>query len=284
MFWKKFKIAKLLPIPLALIIFSLIVIFNNYLKTGDFFIKDIDLKGGTSVTLFFNQSVNTEKLEEVLKQQYENLFFSYSKTSEGSITVNFITDSVVNTSSLISFLNEKGFYPQDQSIQFVGPELGKSFFVQITNLLIAAYILLFLLNLIIYKKPIIATTIILSSIANLICVFGIMTFFNQKFSFAGFSSLLMLIAFGIDANVILATKILSGKLEEFYDQYKKGLITGITINVGLIISMLIVLFLSNSSLLINIAEILIIGFLADILNTWVLNAAVIEVILIGKRH
>ncbi|MGC9058931.1 MAG: hypothetical protein ACP5H3_00780 [Candidatus Aenigmatarchaeota archaeon] len=284
MFWKKFKIAKLLPIPLALIIFSLIVIFNHYLKTGEFFIKDIDLKGGTSVTLFFNQSINTENLEEILRQQYENLFFSYSKTSEGTIAVNFVTDSIVNSSSLISFLNEKGFYPQDHSIQFVGPELGKSFFVQITNLLIIAYVFLFLLNLIIYKKPVIAVTIILSSIANLICVFGIMTFFNQRFSFAGFSSLLMLIAFGIDANVILATKILSGKIEEFYDQYKKGLITGITINSGLIISMLIVLFLSNSNLLINIAEIQIIGFFADILNTWILNAAIIEVILLGKRH
>ncbi|MGC9200409.1 MAG: hypothetical protein ACP5F8_00380 [Candidatus Aenigmatarchaeota archaeon] len=284
MFWKKFKIAKLLPIPLALIIFSLIVISNHYLKTGEFFIKDIDLKGGTSVTLFFNQSINTENLEEILRQQYENLFFSYSKTSEGTIAVNFVTDSIVNSSSLISFLNEKGFYPQDHSIQFVGPELGKSFFVQITNLLIIAYVFLFLLNLIIYKKPVIAVTIILSSIANLICVFGIMTFFNQRFSFAGFSSLLMLIAFGIDANVILATKILSGKIEEFYDQYKKGLITGITINSGLIISMLIVLFLSNSNLLINIAEIQIIGFFADILNTWILNAAIIEVILLGKRH
>jgi len=284
MFWKKFKIAKLLPIPLALIIFSLIVIFNHYLKTGDFFIKDIDLKGGTSVTLFFNQSINTENLEEILRQQYENLFFSYSKTSEGTIAVNFVTDSIVNSSSLISFLNEKGFYPQDHSIQFVGPELGKSFFAQITNLLIIAYVFLFLLNLIIYKKPVIAITIILSSIANLICVFGIMTFFNQRFSFAGFSSLLMLIAFGIDTNVILATKILSGKIEEFYDQYKKGLITGITINSGLIISMLIVLFLSNSNLLINIAEIQIIGFFADILNTWILNAAIIEVILLGKRH
>ena len=284
MFWKKFKIAKLLPIPLALIIFSLIVIFNHYLKTGEFFIKDIDLKGGTSVTLFFNQSINTENLEEILRQQYENLFFSYSKTSEGTIAVNFVTDSIVNSSSLISFLNEKGFYPQDHSIQFVGPELGKSFFAQITNLLIIAYVFLFLLNLIIYKKPVIAVTIILSSIANLICVFGIMTFFNQRFSFAGFSSLLMLIAFGIDTNVILATKILSGKIEEFYDQYKKGLITGITINSGLIISMLIVLFLSNSNLLINIAEIQIIGFFADILNTWILNAAIIEVILLGKRH
>jgi preprotein translocase subunit SecF len=111
-----------------------------------------------------------------------------------------------------------------------------------------------------------------------------MNLLNQKISFAGFSSLLMLIAFAIDANVILATKILSGKIEEFYEQYKKGLITGLTINTGLIISMLIVLFLSNSPFLINIAQIQTIGFAADILNTWILNAAIIEVVLFAKRH
>ena len=107
---------------------------------------------------------------------------------------------------------------------------------------------------------------------------------NQKISFAGFSSILMLIAFAIDTNVILATKVLSSSKEEFYDQYKKGLITGITINSGLVISMLIVLFLTNSSFLINIAQIQIIGFSADIINTWILNASLIEVILLGKKH
>jgi preprotein translocase subunit SecF len=111
-----------------------------------------------------------------------------------------------------------------------------------------------------------------------------MNLLGLKISFAGFSSLLILIAFAIDANVILATKILSGTLEEFYDQYKKGLITGLTINASLIISMLIVLFLSNSPFLINIAQIQIIGFIADIFNTWILNAAIIEVVMLGKRR
>jgi preprotein translocase subunit SecF len=280
----KLKIVKLLPIPLLLLAISLFGIFQVYIKTGDFFIKDIDLKGGTSLTLIFNKSISTEEIEPIIKKKIETFIISSSKTMEGFTTINILTEKNINASEIVEFLNSNGFYPNEYSIQFVGPELGATFFSQIATLLTVAYILLFITNLYIYKKPIIAITIILSSIANIIVVFGIMNLLNQKISFAGFSSLLMLIAFAIDANVILATKILSGKLEEFYEQYKKGLITGLTINTGLIISMLIVLFLSNSPFLINIAQIQTIGFAADILNTWILNAAIIEVVLFAKRY
>jgi len=280
----KFKIARLIPIPLALLIISIFGIYQVYSKSGDIFLRDIDLKGGTSLTLIFNTSIDITDLEQVLKQQIDNFILSASKTSEGFTSVNILTEKNIEAQEIISFLNSNGFYPIEYSIQFVGPELGSAFFSQVTSLLIIAYVLLFIVNIFIYKNPIVGFTIIISSLTNIIAVFGIMNLLNQKISFAGFSSLLMLIAFAIDTNVILATKVLSAPKEEFYEQYKKGLITGITINANLIISMLIVLYLTNSSFLINIAQIQIIGFLADIVNTWILNASLIEVILLGKRY
>jgi preprotein translocase subunit SecF len=280
----KLKIAKLLPIPLMLLAISLFGIYQVYSKTGDFFLRDIDLKGGTSITLIFNKSITTGEIEPILKNQIEKFILSSSKTAEGYTSITILTEKSIDASTIVNLLNSNGLYPIEYSVQFVGPELGSAFFSQVSALLTVAYILLFLTNLFIYKRLTIAFTIVLSSLANIIAVFGLMNLFNQKISFAGFSSILMLIAFAIDTNVILATKILSGKIEEFYDQYKKGLITGLTINAGLIISMLIVLLFSNSSFLINIAQIQIIGFTADIINTWILNAAIIEVVLLGKRH
>jgi preprotein translocase subunit SecF len=280
----KLKIAILLPIPLLLLAISFFGIYKAYSETGDFFLRDIDLKGGTSLTLIFNKSVNVKELEPILKQKIENFIISSSKTTEGFTSINILTEENFDVSAIMELLNSNNLYPVEYSLQFVGPELGEAFFYQISTLLAIAYVLLFITNLYIYKKPVVAITIILSSIANIIVVFGIMNLLGLKISFAGFSSLLILIAFAIDANVILATKILSGTLEEFYDQYKKGLITGLTINASLIISMLIVLFLSNSPFLINIAQIQTIGFIADVFNTWILNAAIIEVVMFGKRR
>jgi preprotein translocase subunit SecF len=279
----KLKLAKLLPIPLILLAISLFGIYQVYSKTGDFFLKDVDLKGGTSITLIFNKSVDMKELESILKQKIDNFILSSSKTSEGFTSVKILAEKNIQAQEVISLLNLRNLYPIEYSVQFVGPELGSMFFSQVATLLAIAYILLFITNLFIYKNPVIGFTIILSSLANIIAVFGIMNLLNQKISFAGFSSMLMLIAFAIDTNVILATKVLSRE-EEFYEQYKKGLITGATINAGLIISMLIVLFLTNSSFLINIAKIQIIGFIADLINTWILNAALIEVIVFAKKH
>jgi len=280
----KFRIARLLPIPLAMLVISLFGIYQVYSRSGNIFLRDIDLKGGTSLTLIFNTSIDITDLEQVLKQKIDNFIISVSKTSEGFTSVNVLTEKSIEVNETISLLNSKGFYPAEYSIQFVGPELGSAFFSQVASLLIIAYVLLFIVNLFIYKNPIVGFTIILSSLTNIVVVFGIMNLLNQKISFAGFSSLLMLIAFAIDTNVILATKVLFAPKEEFYEQYKKSLITGITINANLVISMLIVLYLTNSSFLINIAQIQIIGFLADIVNTWILNASLIEVILLGKRY
>ena len=280
----KLKIAKLLPIPLILLAISIFGIYQVYSKTGDFFLRDIDLKGGTSITLIFNKSITTEEIEPILKNQIEKFILSSSKTAEGYTSITILTEKSIDVSTIVNLLNSNGFYPIEYSVQFVGPELGSAFFSQVSTLLTVAYILLFLTTLFIYKRLTIAFTIVLSSLADIIAVFGLMNLFNQKISFAGFSSILMLIAFAIDTNIILATKILSGKIEEFYNQYKKGLITGLTINASLIISMLIVLLFSNSPFLINIAQIQVIGFAADILNTWILNAVIIEVVLLGKRH
>jgi preprotein translocase subunit SecF len=279
----KSKLVKLLPIPLILLAISLFGIYQVYSKTGDFFLKDIDLKGGTSLTLIFNRSVDMKELESILKQSVDNFILSSSKTSEGFTSVKILVEKSIQAQEVISLLNLRNLYPIEYSVQFVGPELGSMFFSQVATLLAIAYILLFITNLFIYKNPVIGLTIILSSLANIIAVFGIMNLLNQKISFAGFSSMLMLIAFAIDTNVILATKVLSRE-EEFYEQYKKGLITGATINADLLISMLIVLFLTNSSFLINIAKIQIIGFIADLINTWILNATLIEVIVFAKKH
>ena len=280
----KFKLIKFIPISTALIIVSLIGIIKTYLETGDIFLRDIDLKGGASINLIFNISINLEELEEILKQKIETFILSSSKTSEGYTSIKILTEKNVEPREIIDLLNKNNFYTIEYSIHFVGPELGEVFFSQIVSLLIIAYFLLFLVNIFLYKKPIVGVTIILSSLLNIISVFGIMNLLGQKISFPGFSSMLMLIAFAIDTNIILATKVLSSPLEEFYEQYKKALITGLTINANLVISMLIVLSVSNSPFLTNIAQIQVIGFLADIVNTWILNAAIIEVVLIGKKH
>ena len=64
---------KLLFIPILLLVLSLIIIGNNYRKTGDIINKDVSLKGGLSIE-FYSDNIKKESfknLEEELKKKFE---------------------------------------------------------------------------------------------------------------------------------------------------------------------------------------------------------------------
>ncbi|MEM5815362.1 MAG: hypothetical protein QXD89_02665 [Candidatus Aenigmatarchaeota archaeon] len=278
----KYRIAKFLFLPIILLfLFSSFSIYN-YINKGEFFIRDLDLKGGTLISFITDKEVSIDYISLTLGEFREKVLISISKT-ENKYSIRITFPSEISYEKIIEKLKNSEIKVEDLEIQFVGPELGSAFFSQVIYLLSMAYILIFLGNFFIYKKISIATTIIFSSLANIICIFGITTLFGIPVSFAGFTSILLVIAYTIDDNVLLSTRILSGKPEEFYEQYKKSLITGGTITSGLIISMIIVLIFSNSPLLNNIAEILLIGYASNMINTYILNAGIIEVSLFEKR-
>lgn len=279
----KYRIAKFLPLPLILLIFFLLVSINHYIKNGEFFIRDLDLKGGTSISFLTSQEVNIEKISSILGEYSKQALISISK-SEKDYSVRITLPGEISHEEILKLIKNSEIEIKEHSIQYVGPELGAAFFTQVFYLLTIAYILIFAANYFIYRKLIIAITIILSSIADIIYIIGATTLLNIPISFAGFTSLLLVIAYTIDTNILLSTKILSEKLEEFYSVYKKTLITGATVSSGLILSMIIVLLFSNSKLLNNIAIILLIGQIAELINTYLLNAGLIEVILVGKKR
>ena len=53
--------------------------------------------------------------------------------------------------------------------------------------------------------------------------------------------------------------------------------TALTLIATITATMFIVLFVSTSKLLVNIAEVLVIGFLSDLVFTWILNAGLLEI-------
>lgn len=278
-----YKIAKFLPIPLILLTIFLAVSINHYIKNGEFFIRDLDLKGGTSISFLTEKEVSIQNVSLILGEFGEKTLISISKT-EKEYSVKITLPSEIPYENVTEIIKKSDLDPRDISVQFIGPELGTAFFSQVVYLLSIAYVLVFIGNFFIYRRISVATTILLSSFANIIYIFGITTLLNIPITFAGFTSILLVIAYTIDSNILLSTKLLGSKIEEFYEQYKKTLITGVTISSSLILSMIIVLIFSDSPFLNNIAQVLLIGFAVDLINTYLLNAGIIEVSVFGKKR
>lgn len=268
------KLKHLVFIPLLIFLFSLFVLLNNYRTTGDFIAKDVDLKGGTLITVESSEPINTKLLEERLSEKYGSLIISSLRTLTGyGVNIEIFADA--NTTQIIDDVKETGVTITSFSVESIGPVLGELFWRQVVYVLIVAFVLMSLIIFIVYRVPLVSFSIIFAILANIIATLAITSVLGIKISFASFAGLLMLIAYSVDTNIVLTSKVLKG-MEGFNSAYKKALRTGLTLTGAITATMVVVLLLSTSKLMTNIAEVLVVGFLMDIPNTWILNSFLIE--------
>jgi len=266
---------KLFFIPLLLFAFSLAVLFHHHAKTGDFIPKDVDLKGGTLISISTTEPVDTDTLERVLSKQVGHALVTGLSTSSG-YGADIEVESGVDPELVLKTVESSGVEIKSYTIETIGPELGRMFFKQVMELLFVAYLLMAIAVYLSYRSFYPSFGIVFASIGDVIGAIAFATLAGVKISFAGFAALLMLIAYAVDTNVVLTTEVLRSKKDEFYSKYKKALITGVTITMTITVTMLITQFISTSRLLVNIAQILSLGFINDLIYTWIFNAGILE--------
>lgn len=268
------KLKHLVLIPVSIFVFSLLILLNNYRTTGDFIAKDVDLKGGTLIIIESSKPINIKLLEEQLSKKYGSIIISSLKTLTGyGVNIEIFADA--NTTQIINDVKEYGVEITSFSVESIGPVLGELFWKQVVYVLVVGFVLMSLIIFIVYRVPIVSFSIIFAILANIIATLAITSILGIKISFASFAGLLMLIAYSVDTNIVLTSKALKG-MENFNSAYKKALRTGLTLTGTITATMVVVLLLSTSKLMTGIAEVLVIGFLMDIPNTWILNSFLIE--------
>jgi preprotein translocase subunit SecF len=269
------KLSNLVLLPVVLFAASVGILFFNYVNTGDFIIKDVDLKGGTLVSFSSNSEIDTKLLEGKIVEGLGAGIVSGLKTASGyGATIQ--VESGVPVSKVMEIVRDAGIEAYDVSEQTIGPTLGNLFFNQVRNTLIVAFVLMSIIIFIIYRNLASSLGIVIASLGNILTTLAFTSLFGIKLSFAGFAGLLMLIAFTVDTNIVLTSKVVSYGNETFMQRYRKAFITGSTLIATITVTMIVALFLSSSKLLINIAEVLVIGFVSDLVYTWILNAWMLE--------
>lgn len=272
----KIELRYLIFIPIALFAFSAGVLFWNYTQTGDFIIKDVDLKGGTLVTVNSPEPIDVKLVESKIAENFESAIVSGLRTSTG-YGVSIQVENGTRASEIVDIVKETGVEVTDFSEETIGPTLGNIFFEQVRNTLIIAFIMMSVVIFVIYRNIISSFGIVFASLANILTTLALTSLLGIEISFAGFAGLLMLIAFTVDTNIVLTSKVVAHGTENFRTRYNKALVTGVTLIATITATMFVVLFLSTSKLLINIAEVLVIGFLSDLVYTWILNAGLLEI-------
>ena len=181
---KNYKI--LMFIPIIITIIALIIVGIHYKNTGDFFQKDVSLKGGITATLYTNQEISEEQVKNALNTEIVLRKISNLGSSKNSGIITEVSDltSAELKQRLENNLNIK-LTSENFSIEETGPRLGEAFYRQLITAVIFAFILMGITVFITFRTLAPSLAVISAAFMDIIITLAVVNLFNISLSTAG---------------------------------------------------------------------------------------------------
>ncbi len=271
-YYKHYK--KLLIIPMLMLLIALVTIGFKVATTGDFINKGISLKGGTSITAI-GENINSEELQETLIQAHPDVQINVRTLENSGKQIGVLIESDIlpeNTNQSEQFIENikkiTSLSSDDLSVETIGQTLGDAFFKQAIIAIFVAFIFMGIVVFLYFRTIIPSAAIILAAFSNIAVTVAVLNIFDVKIGTAGIAALLMLIGYSIDTDVVLNTRVLKRKEGTVYSRIMGAIKTGLTMNITTLGAVIVALILAESAVLKEIMLIILIGLLADMINTW----------------
>ncbi len=164
------------------------------------------------------------------------------------------------------------------SYQQVTPTLGQFFLSELTNTIILAFVLVFIVVFFIFRSPIPCITVVFGAANDIIIALGAMGLFKIPLGVASVAGLLMLIGYAIDTDVLTAIRILRRGEGTPEDRAYASMKTGITMTATAIVSFAVLFAISVIEYVptyYEISGVVLMGLIGDIITTWLGNASLI---------
>ena len=271
---------KFLVFPILLFVFSLVMIFIAIANDGTPMYRDVSLKGGLSAVIEIDSQIDAGTLENRLEENFEGNTFVVSELYDNNQVSGFIIDTDLDDESLLNGLNEifSGQIVQGENYNsnFISPTLSNAFFKQAILILIISFVLMSTVVFLYFRETVPSLAVIISAIFDIIVTIGILNFLGLKVSVAGIGALIMLIGYSIDTDVLLTNRLIKEKKDEsYFAKTFEAFKTGSLMSVTTLIAAIGAIILTNSSVISEIATILVIGLIVDYISTWIQNTAIL---------
>ncbi len=269
---------KLVIIPVLLIIISLALTISHYAKTGDIVDKDVTLAGGVTATVYTKASM--EEVENALNSKFGKDFLVRRLAEFGTEEqIGLIIESSEVKGSelrpaLEEILNTK-LTEENFSLEETGSSLGESFYRQMLTAIGLAFLLMSIVILIAFRSPVPSLAIIIAAFADMLIAVAFVGVAGIKLSTSGISAILLLIGYSVDDNVLLTTKVLKRKEGTIMERVFSSMATGLTMSFTALAAITAGYFFSNSYVIKEMFIILIVGLIADIIMTYLLNTPIL---------
>lgn len=266
----------LIIVPLLVLLMSAGILMGNYVQTGEFFERSIELKGGTVITINTPSKLDTEMLEGSLSEVFDDIKIREIRSIDGYGTV-IQTSEETDPQAILDEASSLGVDTSDSSVESIGPSLGASFWAQAQIAVILAFIFMGIIVFVIFRTFVPSIAVIMSAMSDIVVTIAFMQVFGIELSLAGLAAILMLIGYSVDTDIMLTTRLLKESEEKtLADKMKRAVKTGLTMTLTSIGAMAALYFSAISPVLSQIAAVLLIGLTFDIMNTWLMNSVILR--------
>jgi preprotein translocase subunit SecF len=267
----------LIAIPVVITLIALVLVATHGLTQG------IELKGGTITVLQIEKPINTGDLKNNITSS-----LGIPEVTVKSFTNNQATVEIAGSADVVKIASALNGTASIISYRSVGPILSKQSLNQVYYALAFAFIFMSITVFIIFRNFVPSMAVILAALSDIIIAIGGMSLFGIPLSLASVGALLMLIGYSVDTDILLTTRVLKRKEGSVTQRALDAMKTGLTMAAAAIGSMtalyiVVVLFIPYAQVLADIAAVLIIGLVADVLATWLMNLGILRWYMEARR-
>jgi len=267
--YKKFMI-----IPLLILLSSLLIIGLNYQKYGSFFQRDVSLQGGSAISIINIQNIDRQELEDYLRKEVNQDIFVRSGIDALTKAQRFEIEAGENVDEniVLEKIKAKGIEltKDNYSIKKTSAILGESTYKEIFMSMLIAFVFMAIVVFITYKSFIPSIAVVSCAFIDIIGTIAVVDLIGMKLSLGSMASILLLIGYSVDTDILMNTKVLKRKGEGTVNQkLLSSFKTGIFMTITSIIAVLIEIFK-------QIFLIMIIGLTLDIFITYLQNASLLK--------
>jgi preprotein translocase subunit SecF len=268
---------KMVMIPLAVFILSLIIVGMTWASTGLPVPPGIDFKGGTAVTLSTTDSEAAIQayfagfpLEPITRDVTSRLYL-----------LRFTSMSADQNQQLMEKINAR--YP-DASVDYIDSTFGATLQGQALIALLFSFLGMAIVVFIAFRTVIPSIAVVSCAFVDMVGTAAGMTLVGIPLTLPTTAALLMLIGYSVDSDVLLTMRVLKrqGKLDEkLTGAFRTGIIMTTT-TLAAVLSLWVVSSLGGIEIIRTMAVVLLIGLALDIMNTWITNATILKWYVEGK--
>lgn len=260
----------LIAIPVIITIIALAILATNGLTQG------IDLRGGTNVIIELQQDISPQELQSIISNGIGN-----NQVDVTSIVNKQATVEIAGDTDAVKLTNVLAGVGTISSLQSVGALLSERALTQVYYAIAFAFLFMAITVFIVFREFVPSIAVIAAAASDIIIALGGMSLFGIPLSVASVGAILMLVGYSVDTDILLTTRILKNREGTITERAIEAMKTGFTMAAAAIASMVtlylvVIFFIPYAHVLSQIASVLIIGLVADVLATWLMNLGVLR--------